>query len=70
MSCDFCMCLNTTCEKRNDCYRFRMWPGDFQTCASFKPNTSGGKFTCEHFCILHKGDVVADFTGKRMMIVT
>jgi hypothetical protein len=58
---DITMCLNKECPMRNECYRYRAIPNEYQYYSTFTPEEE----KCEHFYPIEKGHRVNQkFLGK------
>lgn len=44
---DISMCNNTTCPSKEECYRFKAIPNNYQSYSNFKPEKNENK--CEYF---------------------
>jgi len=48
---DISMCLNDKCPLKDNCYRFKAKPNDYQTYSSFKYewNSESNDWECSHY---------------------
>lgn len=57
---DITMCMNIECPFREQCYRYRAIPSDFQSYADFQPKMEHKTFDCDNFWDI-KGRKIDDF---------
>jgi hypothetical protein len=55
---DITMCSNNECPLKENCYRFKAIPSDWQSYSSFNPvKDNKYQYTCDHFMKIHEKQI-------------